>query len=457
MKIRETLRQSLSTFLALPTAVIMAFLLLALGTYALDQSKVAALSPLREFMEAHVFGDAEATSNLLGTIAGGVITITSITFSLLLVALQQSASSMTHEVFDQFLNRRLNQLYFGFFVGMTLFTLVTLATVDPPFNPIFGATVALVLVIAALYILLLLISSTITQMRPTEIIRSIHDYILGARERQLPIIRKTYRSPTLPAANAVLVTATLEGFMTGVDLDAIARSIEQEPRPVEVVLRQPIGAYVAYQDPLAEVRAPPGADVAELVQVVQQAIRVGRERRLDNDPAYGIEQLEDIAWRSISTSQQNPSPGLITIHNLRDILARWATEPEDEGVERIPIVYPDNVMSRLLAAFESLAVVASEAMQHQTYAEIVRAFALTFSRLPAEQQGRVENLILRTLPALGDHVLTAELDDALIALAEALERARRDDSAAAVRTARAALATTIGKLNSRSTRVPGAG
>ncbi len=93
----------------------------------------------------------------MGTVATEVITITSITFSLLLLALQQSAGSLSHQVFDQFLQWRLNQLYFGFVIGMAFYALIILATVDPPFNPFLGATLALILASVALYVLLLLI------------------------------------------------------------------------------------------------------------------------------------------------------------------------------------------------------------------------------------------------------------------------------------------------------------
>jgi hypothetical protein len=164
--------------------------------------------------------------------------------------------------------------------------------------------------------------------------------------------------------------------------------------------------------------------------------------------------MENIAWRSISTSQQNPAPGITAIRNLRDLLARWADQPGNDSDKLLPVVYPDDVPAQLLAAFESLDVVASEAMQHQTYAEIVRAFTLTFDRLLPEHQSRIEELMLRTLPALGDHVLTKELDVALEDMARMLEANGRFETAMAVRSARGGLATTIGKLNSRSTRVP---
>ena len=54
---------------------------------------------------------------------------------------------------------------------------------------------------------------------------------------------------------------------------------------------------------------------------------------------------------------------------------------------------------------------------------------------------------------LGDHVLTAELDAALSALVDTLKASERFDTADAVQMAQAALGQSIGKLNSRSTRV----
>jgi uncharacterized membrane protein len=455
MQIRETLRRSFSSFLAVPSAVIGIFVVMSIGSYLLEQTDIGWLRTVRDFMQDHVFGDPGSTSDLLGTIAGGVITVTSITFSLLLIALQQSAGSLTHQVFDQFLRRRSNQVFFGFFVGMTLYALITLATVNPPYNPVLGATLALVLTIVSLYLLIILIYSTIDQMRPTEIINTIHEHTLRARERQLGIIGRTRRQPHLTGGQVVAVHARHDGFVGAIDLDVIEGATARASSPVEVVLLLPVGTYVSFQDEIAEVRAAGDDDAREVAEHVERAIQIVRERDLDNDPAFGIEQLATIAWRSISTSQQNPSPGIATIRNLRDLLARWSvSENEETDDERAPLVYPDNVMASLFDAFESLAVVASEAMQHQTYAEIVRSIAITFERLPLPHRQRAEDLLLRSLPALGDHVLTADLDDALNRIERTLDMSGRFATASAIRDAHEQLASTIGTLNSRSTRVP---
>ena len=122
--------------------------------------------------------------------------------------------------------------------------------------------------------------------------------------------------------------------------------------------------------------------------------------------------------------------------------------------DRLPVVYPDDVMEQLMAALESLAVASTESMQHQVFAEIVSGLAATLNRLPPRLVQRSEELILRSLAGLGDHMLTAELDRALTSLVEAMREVGLAESADAVGLARQELAASVGRLNSRDTRVP---
>lgn len=221
-----------------------------------------------------------------------------------------------------------------------------------------------------------------------------------------------------------------------------------------MVLLVSIGSYVSFGDVIGEVRARTEADAEAVRQCAQAAIVLERVRDIDNDPVYGIDQLATIGWSSISTAKQNPAHGALVISSLRDLLARWAVQEEEAADETVPVVYPDNLLPQLMDAFESLAIVTSEAMQHQNFTAIVQTFAITFDRLPAALQRRAEEIILRAISCLGDHVLTAGMDTALSALADTLRGGQRHETATAIERARRRLAASVGELNSRSTRVP---
>lgn len=430
----DEIRRAFAEFLTIPSVVIVVFLDLAAGSYTLENAESGWFQAARAALRKHVVADSQATGELLGTIAGGIITLTSIIISLLLVALQQSAASLTHQVFDQFLRRRVNQFYFGFFVGLSLFALVTLATVTESFNPVFGASLALLLTVVALYILLLLLYTTINQMRPAVIIDEIHTHTLAARQYQRSLIMKTRRSPRAAGLIRQPVKAQRHGFVTAIDIDAMGAVARSTGEKTEVVLGVSIGSYRAFDDVVAEITAPTD-EAAKLAQAVQGAIHFENQRDIVCDPAYGVEQMEMIAWTSISTAKSNPAPGLL-VQSLRDILARWSVEDyEDPKDEPVPVVYTHDVFRRLMNTFETLAVVSSESMQHQSFAELIRTLAAMFDRLPAAQQRRAEDIILRIISALGEFVLTAELDSVLSALAGALKKSGRLTTAAAVEAA----------------------
>lgn len=452
LKNLRTVRNAFAEFLLVPTLVIAGFLLFAAGTFVLDGSSAAWLTPIRTLLINYAFGDATVAGDMLETIAAGVITVTSITISLMLIALQQSASSLTHQVYDQFLRNWQNQAYFGFFVGLSLYALVTLASAGP-LNPVIGASVALGLTLLALYLLLVLFYTTVHSMRPEIIIEAIHDHTLMARDTQLDLLRRTRRVPRFDAPVSVPVPAVAHGFITRIDIERIEAATNRASAEVEVVLRIAVGEYVVFGQILAEVRAEVREDALAVARVLERAIDREKSRDFARDPLDGVEELETIGWTSISTARSDPYAGVLTIYSLRDILARWAEAPEaTANADAAPVVYVDNALPSLLAAFESLAVAATESMQHQSYAEVLRTFTLLFDKLRPDLQVRVEDLILRSLSGLGDHVLTAELEKVLTELIACLEHAGRANTAVAVVAARDRLSGTVGKLGSRSTR-----
>jgi hypothetical protein len=116
------------------------------------------------------------------------------------------------------------------------------------------------------------------------------------------------------------------------------------------------------------------------------------------------------------------------------------------------VVYRDNAREQLLDVFESLLIVASESMQHQNAAELYHSIAVVLDRLPLPLQARAEDVVLRSLSALGDHVLARDLDDALREVTVALAKVHRAEAAGKVERARLALAASIGVIGARGAR-----
>ena len=121
--------------------------------------------------------------------------------------------------------------------------------------------------------MILLLYTTVNQMRPVVVIETIHDHVLAARECQCDLLARTRRRSQQGAAVATPVRATAHGYVVRIDLETLAAATRKAQEAVEIVLHISIGHYVAFQDTLAAVwTASPQQDVAEIAKAVQEAV-----------------------------------------------------------------------------------------------------------------------------------------------------------------------------------------
>lgn len=448
-------RRAYGEFLTVPSLVMLGFLALAVATLWLDRAGPDWIHPVRDLVERYLFRKASSTNSFLGMVTTGLITMTSITFSMLLLALQQSASLIGVQVVNSFLLRRRNQTLLGFFLGITLFVLVVHAAANDSFNPLLGAVLALLFTMAALYALALLVFSAINQMRPQEVIAEVRTLTLQAREEQRDLLLASYRTPRFTGGTEVRVTTEHHGYVRDIDLPALRKALQARQGEAEVEIRLEIGDYVSYDEELARVRAAVPEEAERLARATKAALQLDYQRATRRDPAFGIQQILMIGWSSGSTAYHNPGVAAESVRNLRDVVARWSEDYDavEGSPGSIPLVYPDGLVERALEALEALAVVSTESLQYPTFEEVMRAYARLFGRLPAHLQDRVGTALHRLVTGLGDHVMTRSLEEALEEMVGALRAAGHAETADVVETALQQMASTAGTLAARSTRV----
>ena len=408
-----------------PLLVMLGFTFLTAVCLVADQTtSVGFLNGMRR-LAGQVVGPDAATSALQG-IATGLVTVTSITFSVLLLAVQQTASNLSPVVFDQFIRRKSNQAFLGFFVGLALFAYVVMAAVKKDTPPILGATVATGLTVVALVILLVLVYSTVAQMRPTSVIRVIHDRALAARDDETRLVARTRRAPRRAHDVAVRARVDGTGYVTHIDADLLGRAVRGMD-DIEVYLHVTTGDHLCHGDVLLSVRA---ADVDRAADVAAQAaaaLTISSQRDLAHDPTTGVDELGNIAWSSGSTSKQNPEVARQALHALEDLAVRWLTEDSTEGADVWPVVYPDNDSHRLIDVLYSLLVVAQESHQELFGAAVLDSYTHLLHRSPALRDRWADDL-----PAIDDLVEHMPPSRRLRQAHEAFRRALQDQSIGAI-------------------------
>jgi uncharacterized membrane protein len=138
-----------------------------------------------------------------------------------------------------------------------------------------------------------------------------------------------------------------------------------------------LGEHVTYNAVIASVYDDDESDAKAIADEVRDAILIGRQRDLDHDSTTGIDQIANIAWTSGSTAKQSPEIAHEAMDSLKDIAARWLHKDpaaQDNDVERLRIVYPDNALDRIFEVMYSMVIAAFESRQHMQAARVLDSY-----------------------------------------------------------------------------------
>lgn len=414
------LRRALQEFLAVPLAMVLAFVVLAIITSMLDRADGAWLLPVERVLSK--VAPPKENQAMLRTIGPGVLTLMTITFFLLLTLVHRMADVFTWVVVEQFLRRRANQAFFGYFAGLSAYYIIVVSVVTPD-NAVFSTVVALVLSVLALVGLVVFGYLVLDQLRPPSVVERIVQHTLATRAAQLDRVRQLRREPLLEDYPTTTVRAECSGYLVDIDLDTLGRAVTAAKGEVEIEFRASMGSHVVVGRELAAVRGENAAERERLAEAVLDALRCGRERQLDREPVYGVHQLSSIGWAA--ASQQDPEAAIIAVDGLHTLLAEWARErppvnrPDEDG-EPLPLVYCDTTIAEVLSSLASMAVAAGCGGQHQTCAQVLDVFSMALPRLSPDAQRVAVAQVRRAVTTTSTLPLTVELERSMTRLAGAL-------------------------------------
>jgi uncharacterized membrane protein len=282
-----------------------------------------------------LFGSGAAGARgMLSTIAGSMMTVVGVTFSMTLVTLTLASSQYTSRILRNFMRDRVTQVVLGIFAGIFTYCLIVLRTIrtgdESAFIPSLAVSFAVVLAIGGIGALIFFIHHIASSIQASAIIASVALETIEAVERLFPGAlgqgpesdEETPPPPDRPERNWRCVPVKGIGYIQSVDNAALLR-LAREHKTV-VRMERGIGEFAVPDTPLASVdlASPPDK---ELIAALQAAIGVSRYRTLEQDAAFGIRQIVDMALRALSPGTNDTTTAIVCVDYLTAILARLAT------------------------------------------------------------------------------------------------------------------------------------
>ena len=266
--------------------------------------------------------EAGTATTVLTTIAGAMVGLTGLVVTIGVVVVQQATSVLSPRFMRLWYRQPLQKVVLGTFAGTFSFAFSNLRRVEDGAVPDLGVTAAGALCLGSLVLLLVYLDNFTQHLRPV----AVAALVLKAGRR----VAATVDSPTSRHSDVTVSTHGLPahvvharegGVVQGIDhLGLLATAREHD---CVVALRYGVGTMVPVGAPLFTVhgsRVPPDARLRRFVVL-------GVERTVDQDPAFALRILVDIAVRALSPAIHDPTTAVQVLDYIELFLQSAALTP----------------------------------------------------------------------------------------------------------------------------------
>lgn len=311
-------------------------------------------------------GEASTARDLLSSLLGGLITMTSLVVSITFVILTLAANQLGPRLISIFMRDLQIQSVLGLFIGTILYLVLIMRVLDdtlgPDGVPHLAITTGTVLSILCLLALVFYLHKIANLIIADNVVTSVGREL---RETFMAILPETAADDpandgpleTGPSRRAWPLALGRAGYIQVISYDDLAKLACEADLVIEVTVRA--GHHVLTTGDHVIVRATVQPS-DELQSSIRDAFTVGTSRTPAQDPEHGIKQLVEIALRALSPGINDPFTAYAVIDQLGASLEgafQRAEQPrlfrDERGTVRVK-ANRSNLEGMLEAAFDPI-------------------------------------------------------------------------------------------------------
>ncbi len=349
-------------FWFVPAVLVSFSIALALTLAAVDAEMPAKVARALPFVRV---GSPDGARTMLSVLASAMITVTSLTFSLTIIALTLASQQFGPRLLRNFTRDRATQFALGTFVATFAYCLIVLQAVKDEgevFVPNLSVAVAQVLAILSLVVLVYFVHHVAKSIQVSSLLATVAGELDQAVSRLFPEMIGEEDAHVARAGHDVAgwdrahagrdpfqLRADRDGYVQFCDGDALLVHARDHDLTIDLLCRP--GDFV--QRGQAMMRAwPPGA-AEDQAGALAATIVLGPQRTLLQDATFAIEQFVEVAVRALSPGVNDPVTAQACIDRLgaalRQVALRNLPAPirlDSEGVPRLrarPVTFDELV------------------------------------------------------------------------------------------------------------------
>jgi uncharacterized membrane protein len=350
---------------------LMVFSAIALSMIMVTVDSRISLDGYRGFAFAYT-GAPDGARSVLSTIAGSMITVAGVAFSITIVALTLASSQFGPRLLRNFMQDTGHQVVLGTFIATFIYCLLILRTVhgvgDEVFVPSLSVTFAVVLALINVGVLIYFIHHVAGSIQADQVIASVYGELVVHMKRLFPEELGYERESGGPdrVVQKPEIDRNRHSHRLGTSQNGYLQAIESEglfalARQHDLVLHlhyQP-GKFIVPGSTLVTVQSHERLEDEVAEQIVDSFV-LGAQRTPEQDAEFAIHQLVEVAVRALSPGINDPFTAIACIDRLGSALCcltnRAFPSPyryDDEGRLRV-IAKPITFEGITNAAFDQI-------------------------------------------------------------------------------------------------------
>jgi uncharacterized membrane protein len=252
-------------------------------------------------------------STVLSAIVGAMVGLTGFVVAFGVLVMQLATQTLSPRFMRLWYRDPLQKAVLGTFVGTLTFALALLREVRPASVPDIGVTIAAIAVTASVVLFLVYLDRFVHSLRPVAVAWTVAGAGIRVFEEMEWISGDSEPDP--PAGEPSLVVCSgASGMVQAIDAAGLLAIASRHD--VVVTLPLTVGDFVGRGGVLMEVHGQGAVPAGEL----RGRLALGEERTIDQDPAFALRILVDIAIRALSPAVNDPTTAVQILGPLEDLL-----------------------------------------------------------------------------------------------------------------------------------------
>jgi uncharacterized membrane protein len=316
--IRTHYAKTVSSIAFYPAIIAIIFLILSWLMLKLDFSELG--KSFKKQLNWLSLKDASTARSILTAIAGGVISLTVFSFSMVMIVLNQAASQMSNRILNSMIENRFQQIVLGFYIGTIVYALFLLSTIRDITSGIYVPAISIYfligLTITDIFLFIYFLDYVTQTVKYETVIKRVKDQTMLAMKKHYSPIESL--NLHFPETSYKDVKAVESGYFQGIQQNSILELASKYNVRFEFL--HPVGTYLIAGSNL--VRAYGTKDIPdEGLDELMLSIDFYDGQPIDRNPEYGFRQLAEVAIRALSPGVNDPATAVLSINALSALFA----------------------------------------------------------------------------------------------------------------------------------------